>query len=177
MQIKIKRLKTIIVVLMLLIAGYFIYDYYILASNEQIIQLREELKIKEDKIKELKKVRKNKKAIENKIREYENELSKLTEKLPVHQGNQLVQEFFEDKNKNKIPIDDIKVVFSKNEKGYNVMKISVKTAKNLNVIKEVINYLNNYKRKISIKTFSMQAGVNDIYTATIDAELYYSEKD
>lgn len=167
--------KIILFSLIAIAVGYVVYNYYIMATNHKIIELTQEIKNKEDKFNQLDEFSKTTTAAKKQIANLEMANTILGEKIPDYNcSTEFTTELYSLTMDNSMKADNININSSE-EGEYGIVKISLDTTGSSNDIKKVINYFENHKRKLLLKSFRMQTGINDTYTASLNFELYYEK--
>ena len=169
-----KKQKIILTFLILIGIGYGIYEYYLISSNERIAILNNEISVRKSLLEQMYDVRKNKSQIEKQIQNIEMELTNLEEKLP---SKDYCSEFINDFKifimSRKIYFDDRKFMSTEERGNYYISIVPIDVKGSLSEISQVINFLNNYKRKLYIKGIRLQAKPDNSYSGSINLELYY----
>jgi len=164
--------KIILFIVILAGVGYAVHKYYISISNEKIQTLTLEYEEKSEKVKNLQTWSKKRQEAQGMIEDYQNELIKIEEILPSKsQGSELTMDIYKMIKNSAIKADKVDLSFPKENEKYNITRVSINTSGTLNEIKEVINYFKSFKKKLVVKTFSVQATPRD-YSAKIDLDLY-----
>ena len=173
-----KKIQKMTLALLILIAiGYAIYEYYLTSSNENIAMLKNEISVRRSMLEQLYDIRKNKSQIEKQIQNIEMEHANLEEKVPSKDyGLELISDFKIFIMSRNIYFDDRKYMSTEERGNYYTSIVPVDVKGSLGEIRQVINFLNNYKRKLYIKGIRLQAKPDNSYFASINLELYYMKK-
>jgi Tfp pilus assembly protein PilO len=172
---KLKMQKIILFSLIAIAVGYVVYNYYIMATNQKIIALTQEIKSKEALFKELDEFSKTKKDAAKQIGQLEMANTILSEKIPDYNcSTEFTTELYSLTTNKSMRADNININSSE-EGEYGVIKISLDTTGKIDDIKQIISYFKNHKRKLLLKSFRMQTGTDDAYTASLNLELYYQK--
>jgi len=169
--------KLILTILAAVIIGYSVYTFYLMSSNERIKQLEDELKSKKSTVSQLYNLKKERMQIEQKIKNTEMELLSLEERLPSFNcSNELIQNFYKLYNSKELKISTINSGFQEENDSRGVSRISIQSKGSIKDISDIVRYIRNHKRKLSITMFNLQATPDNTYSATMNVEWSYEKK-
>lgn len=161
------RILFILIILASLVFGVIYF-------NGDIKELSKEIKIKQGEIAQLKKFEVEKIQAQEQIKSLQNELVWLDEKLPTYDySGEFINELYEQVKNKELTVDNVNVNIYHQKDIYKTARLSITVNGSLKNIQDMINYLNSYKKKVSIKTFNLQARPDNTFSGSINADLYY----
>lgn len=171
-----KNQKIILFSLIAIIIVYVVYNYYIMTSNQRIIELSQQIKEKRILFNDLNSFKAKKKEAVKQISQLEAATTILSEKIPDYNcRTEFTAELYSLTSSKALNAYNVNMNPSDEDKKDGVIKISLDTAGKYQDIKQVINYFKNHKRKIMLKAFRMQAKGDGTYTASLNLEMYYQD--
>ncbi len=161
--------------LLIIFAAALVYLIFLSCSYNRPALLKEEIRAVQGRIEQLTVFSKNLSEAEGQIETLQNQIRQVEEKIPGYDcSNEFARELYGFVLGKKLNIDEIRIDSPIQKGSVKAYRFTIETSGSLDQIKQVIGYMNNHKRKLVIRTFSMREKPDSTYSAIMSVELYHT---
>ncbi len=164
--------KILLVIFVAAAAAYLIYWSY---SYDRVALLKEQIKAAQSRIDRLEALRENLPESESRLKSLEVQIKHVEDKIPDYDcSNEFARELYGLVSAKRLYIDEIRIDSPVQRDSLQTYRFLIEASGSLDQVKQLVRYMNNHKRKLVIRTFSIRERPDNTFSAIMSVELYHT---